>query len=223
MCFDAKTSIITFIIGTIFNLLGILYFKDSIYTAMALVWQFVLSMQIFDAIAWINNKCGTFWNRFATRGAYVANMMQPVAIFMSFIAITPVSNQLKIYATVLTTLYIGWILGTSQNIGKKDCLIPADNCNHLEYYWWKPNQNITSGSWININFIIYFITLSCVIFMLVRPFNLCMINYVYITITLLISSFLYKCGSASIWCFFAAFAPILNFFAYKYIVKNKNK
>lgn len=220
MCFDAKTSIITFIIGTIFNLLGIIYFKDSIYTAMALVWQFVLSMQIFDAIAWLNNKCGTFWNKFATRGAYVANMMQPVAIFMAFIAITPVSRQLKIIATILITIYIGWILGTSQNIGKKDCLVPDNSCNHLDYYWWNLNQNQTKKqSSININFVMYFITLSSIIFLLVRPFSLSIINYTYITITLLISSFLYKCGTASIWCFFAAFAPILNFVVYKYILK----
>jgi hypothetical protein len=214
MCFDAKTSIITFIIGTFFNIFGVYYFNDSVYTATALVWQFVLLMQIFDAMAW-TNKCGTFWNKFALNGAYFANMFQPVAVFMAFIFISTVNNKLKIISTILILLYIFWVFYTYKNLEPKNCLSKANNCDHLDYYWWySPNY------WSNPKFFIYFITLSCVIFSLIRPINLFLIlSYSYICLTLLVSAFIYKCGAGSVWCFFAAFAPILNFFTYKYIIK----
>lgn len=50
MCFNEKTSLATFAIGTIFNIIGIAHHKDKNFTAMAIAWEWVLLMQIFDAI-----------------------------------------------------------------------------------------------------------------------------------------------------------------------------
>ena len=208
MCFNEKTSLATFAIGTIFNIIGIAHHKDKNFTAMAIAWEWVLLMQIFDAIAWRNKTCGSSLNKFATKGAYVANLMQPIIVFLAFISITDVSQAFKIVSIIIICIYISWILASSTRVDDSYCLTTKQNCSHLDYYWW---ENLGKNS----TFIYLIVLLSLTI--IIRPIKFAIFTGLYIIITLLISSFIYPCGAGSIWCWFAAFAPIFNLFLFKYL------
>ena len=203
MCFDFKTSITTLFIGTIFNIIGIMIYRNVEYLPYVIIWQWVLLMQVFDAIAWKTQNCNKT-NQQVAKFAYVANIMQPIIVFMSFILITNVSMNFKLISTIVISLYTIQVFYQSTNVEFK-CLIPKKDCRHLNYNWWN-----------NINIIGYMIAVFTMFLFLSRPFALSIINLIYIIITLIISSTIYKCGVASIWCWFAAFAPLINIIAYKY-------
>lgn len=166
-------------------------------------------MQLFDAIAWKTQSCDKT-NQTVAKMAYIANIMQPIIIFMAFILISKVSMNFKILSTILIILYIIQLFYQSTDV-KIKCLIPTQECSHLEYNWWD-----------NINYIGYMIVLFSMFLFLVRSFALSMINLIYITITFIISAVIYKCGKASIWYWFAAFTPLINIIAYKYIQKKND-
>jgi hypothetical protein len=109
---------------------------------------------------------------------------------------------------MVISLYIIQLFYQSTNVDFK-CLTPKKDCKYLNYKWWD-----------NINIIGYMIALFTMFLFLARPFVLTIINVIYIIITLIISSRIYKCGAASIWCWFASFAPLINIVAYNYIQKS---
>lgn len=210
MCFDEKTSWATFIIGTLFNLYGIIYYKDSRYTAVALMWEWILLMQIFDAIAWRNPQCGTQENKFASRGAYIANMTQPIVIYLVMILLkNEVETKNKILASVFILAYICSILNSSQDIQTVNCLQRTDKCSNLQYRWWD-KQNLTLG--------LYFLCVLGLPILLFRPVKFAVFTSVFIMSIFIVSLFLYKCGVASVWCWMAAFAPILNLLVWDKLV-----
>ena len=206
MCLDFKTSVTTLSIGTIFNIIGIMLYKNVEYLPFFISWQWVLLMQVFDAIAWKTQNCNKT-NQQVEKLAYVANIMQPIIVFMSSILISKVSMNFKLISTMVISLYIIQLLYQSPNVEFK-CLTPKKDCKYLNYNWWN-----------NINATGYILTLITMSLFLLRPFALSLINLIYIIITLIISSTVYKCGTASMWCWFAAFAPLINIIAYKYIRK----
>ena len=203
MCLDFKTSVTTLSIGTIFNIIGIMLYKNVEYLPYVITWQWVLLMQVFDAIAWKTQNCNKT-NQQVAKLAYIANIMQPIVVFMSSILITKVSMNFKLISTMVISLYMIQVLYQSPNI-EFNCLTPKKDCKHLNYNWWD-----------NINPIGYMIALFTTLLLIYRPFTLSMINLIYIIITLIISSTVYKCGTASMWCWFAAFAPLINIIAYRY-------
>ena len=179
-------------------------YKNVEYLPYVITWQWVLLMQVFDAIAWKNQNCNKI-NKEVAKLAYVANITQPIIIFMSSILISKVSINFKLISIMVISLYIIQLFYQSPNVEFK-CLTPKKKCKHLNYYWWN-----------NINATGYMITLFSMCLFLCRPLALSIINLIYIIITLIISSTIYTCGVASMWCWFSAFAPLINIIAYKYI------
>lgn len=207
MCFDAKTSALSFIIGTLFNIIGLLYYRNKKYIAIALVWQYVLLMQIADFIAWKNPTCGTAQNKFALSLAYVANITQPLVLYLSLLYISDVDSNANLAAGLLLFAYMVQIsLNSISTFGNdtNKCLKPSEGCNHLNYYWWKGNG---SGS-------IYFLTIVSLVILMLKPLSFALLEVGYITIALIMSSFIYKCGVPSIWCWFTAFGPVMNLFLF---------
>ena len=65
MCWNKEISFLTFFIGTLFNILLWNYTTNGYVRIIALLWQFVLFMQIFEGLSWIsketnNNKSNGF-------------------------------------------------------------------------------------------------------------------------------------------------------------------
>jgi len=109
MCINAKMSISSFIFGTIINGIVLKSNPTTDYLIIALVYEFILSMQLFDFLAWKDSTCGKL-NEFATKGAFIQNMLQPVIVMLLLLFFT--KNQSKIskgIVNILLVFYIGFI------------------------------------------------------------------------------------------------------------------
>jgi hypothetical protein len=162
-------------------------------------------MQLFEAIAWQyqpdkDGNCPNE-NQIATRLAFIANVTQPIILAFGFIAFTDIPRVSKVIALAVVFAYICWLLYVVNESDRVNCLKPKENCKHLDLTWW---------SKYDLGPIPYIITLIFVIFLLVKPFDLAVLEFIIIFITLLISIFIYRCGTGSVWCWFAASAPIIT-------------
>ena len=206
MCWDARTSWATFVIGTIFNIWNIWYYKNDTITAISLLWEWVLLMQFFEAFAWNNQptgdeKCNST-NTWAAKGAYLANVTQPIMFALTMFALQSdkMSSQSKIMAAVVVFMYILWLLYATNVAPEVVCLKPADKCGNLTYTWWQQFPG---------NAGMYLISLALLILIMTRPIEFAMMQLAYIAVTFVGSAYFYSCGIGSVWCWFAAFAPLL--------------
>jgi hypothetical protein len=197
MCWNEKVSWTTFIFGSIINIFNILYFKTKTIIQISIVIQWLLLMQLFEALAWRDQNCGLL-NKTATKGALIANLTQPLLVYLVFVNNSNNSNN-KILATSIITLYIIYILYKLKTTKTNyNCLTTSEKCKHLDLSWWS-----------DINGFIYCIALFSMILLLIKPFNLAIIIALYIAIALIASIMFYGCSVGSIWCWFVSFAPLL--------------
>jgi hypothetical protein len=201
MCLSEKQSWIAFAIGTIFNLFNIFTFKNKTVTIISLLWQWVLFMQVFEAIAWKNQPSGETCNKDnkrATNGALIANLTQPIILALMMVVFTTSSEQQKFTAMGIIFIYICWMIYALNNIKKQTCLKPKTGCDHLNLSWW---ETVPGGTTF------YMMAMVATILLLVRPMKFAMFELGYILIALAISMKFYRCGTGSMWCYLAAFAP----------------
>jgi len=208
MCFNETASWVAFIGISIVNISSMIYMKDKKYTAIAMIFQWVLLMQLFDALAWRNQDCNSTMNKIATRGAFLANVTQPIVAFLLFmVLLSDSTTQIKKgIATIVILLYIIWLLNGTMNV-EMTCLKKGDGCSNLNYYWW---DNLKPT-------FIYHISLILIILILLKPLKLGLAIGGIIMGTFAVSMLYYNCGVASTWCFFATFIPLFNMVAYKYL------
>ena len=209
MCFNEYVSFGTFIAGTILNLLVIFLIKTKEAIAIALIWEWVLLMQLFEGFVWVGKKSGDKkMEKVGVMGAYVANVLQPVIAFSLIAALTTQNKFYLIFGGILMCLYLFYTLylnftkisSNSLEIGK------AKNCRHLNYKWWEV-----------LNPMPYILVLVTIL-LFAKPYKVFLPQLVFILITLLLASITQlKCGVASTWCFLAAFAPILTLIQFKLI------
>ena len=112
MCLDTKTSIITLVIGTLLNIWNITHYNNTTITVVSILWQWILLMQVFEAFAWQNQpttsgECNNV-NKWATKGAYLANITQPIvlAIVLFVLKGDSLSQNSKIIADIHVCLLI---------------------------------------------------------------------------------------------------------------------
>ncbi len=168
MCWDQQTSIITFILGTVCNLFIIFYFKEPIIALLAIIWEWLLLMQLFEAIAWGSQpkdgdgSCSDK-NKIAANGALIANVTQPIIAALVLIAFTPVSTQNKVIALMAVFAYICWLIYSMNQNSPFECLTSSEDCSHLDYVWWK---KFPGGGMVHA-------VVSAVVFiLLIRPIDL---------------------------------------------------
>ena len=212
MCINAQTSIASFLVGTIINGLVLSARPRADYFIVALMYEFVLCMQLFDFLAWKDNKCGPL-NEFATKGAFMQNMLQPVVIMLLLLYFTQVKSKIyKGVVNILLVIYIAYIcykLYYNKTPPAITCLQPTEKCKHLQYTWWK---NI--GEYPIFIYLIP-IVISCVL--LLSSLTFALIHSAYFILSFLISGLFYACGLPSMFCLFATGGPILNLL----LMKNK--
>lgn len=202
MCWSEEVSWATLILGSLFNIFNIYYFRDTTVILVSIAIQWLLLMQLFEALAWRDQNCGSL-NKFATNGALIANITQPLFVCMLFIIFSPVPQSYKLLALFIAFGYMCYALYILNITNEYTCLRPSKTCSHLDLYWWK-----------NMNGFIYCVTLFSIMLLLIRPFNLAVMLSGYIALTLLLSLMFYSCAAGSIWCWFTSVAPI--FFAIYY-------
>lgn len=202
MCWNEPVSWLTFFIGTFLNVYNICYFKNKVITRLSLAVQWLLMMQFFEAIAWRNqnvnskSECNST-NTFATYGALIFNLTQPIVLCLLFLDISPVLPIYKNLAIGVMLTYICYLFYALNRSKTFNCLKPSSQCSHLDLVWWK-----------SISAIPYHIALFATLILLVRPVNIMMFAVAYIAIAFILSMMFYSCGVGSMWCWFVAFIPI---------------
>ena len=204
MCWDKQTSIITFVLGTIINIFNIFYFQTTIITLLSIIWEWILLMQLFEAIAWDSQPgpgepCSD-QNKLAANGALIANVTQPILIALVLVCFTPVPLQNKVIAMIAIFAYICWVLFAMNQIEPVTCLKPGEDCENLDLVWWKkfPARSALA----------YMIILPIVFLLLMRPIDLAYATVIFIALAFGIISTFYGCGVGSVWCWFASAAPL---------------
>ena len=210
MCWNAQTSITSFILGTIINIAVILYFKSNIITVICIILQYVLMMQLSEFLIWKDQKCGKL-NKIGTNMALFFNLTQPLFVFILLIMTSKVDLKLKIISTVTILIYMCYMMINLNKNKEYTCVTPSKKCSHLNLNWW--NDFKFGGG-------LYCLTLIIIILCLARPLKISIFTLVYIFIALFISEKFYSCGAPSIWCYAIVFFPIFLGIFYKMKILN---
>ena len=213
MCWSAKSSLISFIIGTLINFSVMLYLKNKTITALCLIWQWVLMMQISEYFIWKDLDYKNT-NKIGTKMSLIFNLTQPIFVFICLMLLNTnnVNYTNTILASFVIIIYISFFFLQLNKEKEYKVLKPLNNCNHMNLKWWNDIKN--SG-------IIYCISLFSIILLLLRPINLSIFVVTFIAISLLISMKFYSCGSPSMWCWLVVPFPLFFGLFYKNFVKNK--
>jgi hypothetical protein len=196
MCISERVSWIALVSGLILIIASIVYIKDRRYLPLALTWCFILLMQLADGLVW-HYGCNDIGLK-ASRMALVFNVMQPVVLYLMYIALYPREGPLtykEIIATVLVACWIGYVIFSIK--GDYGC-IKTETCSNLDYKWWEKDLNGT----------FYTFVIIVLALLLIKPLKFGIAVSVYTLLALLISILYYKCGSASMWCLFVVTAPL---------------
>lgn len=201
MCWNEQVSWATFIIGTIFNILVAYLIPDPYIIALAVAWEAVVIIQLFEAYGWRSNG----QSQMAAYGVYITTLLQPVIIILALLVVTEASSVNKTFAVLLMVLYLGWVVYVS-NITPVGYLSTSNTCDHLEFNWW---------SAFPLKSIPYFILAVLGILLLVKPLHFAVFIVLLLSFTLLISALFYSCSVGSLWCWFSAcLMPIIGIYYY---------
>jgi hypothetical protein len=200
------------ILGTLLNGIVLSANPGTDFKIIALVYEFILSMQLFDFLAWKDSSCGKL-NQFATKGAFIQNMLQPVAVMLLLLYFTESKDMgKKGLVNLALIVYIGYIFyKLYYNTTPKSitCLRPTEKCKHLQYDWWK---NIG-----DYPIFIYLIPIVLSFILLLGSAKFAVVHSVYFLSSFLISGKFYACGLPSMFCLFATGGPLLNLLLMKYL------
>lgn len=167
MCWSESVSWITFGLGTFFNILVAWYFKEPIITVICVLWEWIIFIQLFEAIAWRNQPTDSnnipVANQMAAIAIMIDTIMQPIILALGLICFTEIPQTNKVLAMGVVFLYICWVIYALNEGPKVTHLTLGQNCNHLDYSWW--NQYPLGG-------VPYLIALFLIIFLLLRPVDL---------------------------------------------------
>lgn len=208
MCWNEPVSWTTFAVGTALSIISASIIRKPIIIAISIAWIWALLMQVFEALMWRDQDCGKL-NKFATTGAYVANIMQPIIVFIVLIVVCNPPLPYKITASVVISVYTCYMLAQVFRMKPDNCTQKCEtgkDCKHLYYKWW---DKMKAGG------IIYVIALVAVILLLCRPIWFGLFEVGYILLTLLFASRFFGRSTASTWFWLAVFAPLFTILFWK--------
>lgn len=200
MCFDAKTSLISFVLGIIISigvgLWGIRQ-RDETLALLSFGWSWVVFMQWWEYMIWSQ------WNPvFASKMAFVFNVLQIPVLYFLFFLVSNASLCCKYIATMIVFVYLCVFFYPQSNTFQVQT-----RHRHLIYPWW-------SNSWRSA---FYFIGLIAVFLLLIRPLSWSFCCVTTLFLLLFFSKLIYKSENVpSLWCFFAVCFPVLAL-GYRYL------
>lgn len=201
MCWNQEVSWATFIIGTVFNILVAYLIPNPYIIALAIAWEIVVIIQLFEAIGWRTKG----ESKIASHGVYITTLLQPIVFILALLVVTDVSTANKTFAVILAILYLIWVVYVS-TITPVTNLTTSETCSHLEFNWW---------STFPFGAAPYLITAFLGILLLLRPFNLAIFVVVILSLTFGLSAYFYSCSVGSLWCWFSAcLMPIIGIYYY---------
>lgn len=211
MCWNKETSFITLIVGTLFNIILILAYPTKEVKIIAFMWQFVLLMQLFEGLSWISKENEyKKLSDFSTKSAFFSNILQPVAVCIGALMLAKTIG-LKVILSILIVSYIIYCIIIFKNFNfTKPLYYNSEKCKHLSLYWWNDEK-------YKKTLFTFYLILVIFGYLSLPTKSLGILLILYIISTLLLSKNLYPCSTGSLWCWFAAFAPIYTLICLKII------
>jgi hypothetical protein len=197
MCYSYEVSVITFLIGTILTGMNILLYKNNpVYVCISIVWFSAVSMQFWEALLWKDYKC-----KATSKIAMINNLIQPLMwLSLLFVPGYIKNNKINLY---LVASVVGIYCVYVSKYFKKD------------YGCVKETNGIKLKWWDHIGSMLYVVTSVILVKLTLRG---SMANYqsIIFIVSLLLGKSLvkkFKTGNehdASVWCWVAAFSPLVN-------------
>jgi len=206
MCFSAKTSLITFLLGTTFSILLIKYgnttYKSDNYV-FGIMLLFISAIQLMDFTFWMDLKNTIGLNKLATIIGPLLNVGQPTILYIIKLLYFkpnvlsdvnfnwPVMVLNMLYVLYLLSMYFRFITTETQ-------LTTSISHGHLAWPWLK---------YANPYF--YLILFAVNIFYLTDfKYSLGIFIITYFFLYLSYKWFPYNMGE--LWCFFGSFIPVVG-------------
>jgi len=204
MCYSEKVSLYTFITGIIGS--ALCFSVGTVeYKIVGMFFAFVILMQLIEYLLWKHQICDSY-NTNLSRTAMILNHLQPIILFLAILLFNKVDKKmisLLIIYTISISIYSFGFLK------KGKCTVKNDNSSHLKWEW----NNLKYNKLIYCLFLICFVLFglwgfptkkSALLFS-----SLCFFSFV-------LSKLIYGNQEAvgAMWCFFAAFTPILYLILY---------
>lgn len=198
MCIDAKTSIVSFVVGSIINISVMLYVRKPVVTQICLIWQWVLMMQLAEYLIWSDEDCGVV-NYTGTKMAMMVNLTQPIVCFFVFFFMNDKPKSFQIASIVIVMVYIMFMFQYLNSQKEYQCTKKGSQCSALDWLWCKDT----------IVHVAYIGTVLLTLFILSDMSPLIVFTIFYLAITLIVSDAVYSCGAPSMWCWMVVPFPLL--------------
>jgi hypothetical protein len=207
MCWNERISWTTFIIGTVFSIIGISQSTTTIKIWLHLFFQLVIFVQFGEALVWRdidlnkNQTCGNV-GKIGSIITFFSVWIQPI-LGLYILYLLGISESIQKVYFMLLIVYIIFSIESIKNIFKK-CYIPICNedCKYknLEFTGWNYSPLMGYMYMITINILLYFM------------YGRYPYVSVYVFVTMILSALFYKNTFGSIWCWFSAFTPLIAMF-----------
>jgi hypothetical protein len=209
MCFNAEVSLITYIIG----LFGSFYLYQQNYKPEAIFYGLVIQMQLIEFLLWKNQPCNgndEKNKKISTVGLFI-NHIEPFILWFAIIYFSKIKLPIMIHIfmcffAILTFFYVKNILKDIQ------CTTVTEESEPHLHWLWNEGENKK---------IFYILFLLSLIFLSYYGLEHGVINSFLVLFSFSISLAIYgkKHSAGAMWCFAAAFAPIILSLIYHYLNK----
>ena len=203
MCFSAESSLGTFIIGIIGSFLlynyGNIKFRKENYI-YSLFLLYVIFMQLFDFIFWMDPKNKRNLNSIFSYIAPLFNYTQPLLLYILKIFINkkqPLNTYTDIFVLIINIIYFITVIYSYKNYINDKPVLTVSNGSHL---YWK---------WLNHGNILYFVCFIINIFYGSNNINYSIMACFVIFFSLYVSSKFSTKYTGEIWCFIASIGSLL--------------
>jgi len=202
MCFNPEVSITTYIVGIIGCILLILN-NDVNFIPQAIFFIWVIHMQLIEFFLWKNQPCNQMNKNISIIGMIINNM-EPIILWLAIIIFS--DKKLPTWIHLIMALYLiasFYISYKSYTDNKTSCTtVTPESSPHLNWKWNEGN--------IFTNIFYIFFLLVCVLLSIYGlSYGMVM---AFIFLLSFFASFLIYGKSHSVgamWCFIAAFVPIV--------------
>jgi len=206
MCFDERVSILTYIIGIIGCVILI---KKNFYVE-AIFYFIVIQMQLIEFFIWQNQECNNY-NKIVTKLGLVINHLEPIILW---IAINLFSKKiLPDWIHYLMILYIFISIIYSKKVYGNYCTNVTPESK--PYLYWKWNYDKYSEYYYL--FFIIILNILC-IYGVQYGYHMAFIINISYLITYILYGKYHAIGT--MWCFAAAFAPLISIGFYQLDIRN---
>jgi hypothetical protein len=204
MCFSYKSSLLTFILGTVFSII-LIYFGNPKYklenTLFGIFFIFISSIQFMDFLFWIDLKNKIGFNKIMSIIGPLLNVGQPTILYIIknlFLKPDLLSlNYINLVILFLNIIYFFILIKNYVTYIIQDKLITSTKHRHLNW------------PWLNYFNPYYYLFLFGINIFYLTNFKYSLFVFLIVYFLLFLSIKYFNKSIEEIWCFFGSFIPIL--------------